>query len=150
LVRHFAHEERAMPLTQQEVSALVDDAGAALQQLQDEFGSRNVPGARVRFPRGFIGTAVYHRTTLPKIGTEVQRRNASYALMNLDLFRWVATRTDLSATSLSILMKECICVLGVLCEWLTKAALHGRGSKSSYKQRTAKLVAAGEIRSGPG
>jgi hypothetical protein len=70
-----------MALTPQEFNTLVTQASNALQAIQDEFGRDNVPDARVRFPRGFIRTAESLRKDLPAIGTDVQRRNASYALM---------------------------------------------------------------------
>jgi hypothetical protein len=70
----------------------------------------------------------------------VQRRNASYALMTLDVFRWLVVRTDLSGAALSMIVKEGTSLIGVLCEWLTKEATRGHASKRPYKQRTQKLV----------
>jgi hypothetical protein len=134
-----------MPLTAAQVDELVTTASVAMQELQNELGSQNIPAARVRFPRGFIGTAATHRHTLPNLGSEVQRRNASYGLMTLDIFRWLLVRTDLSGPALSMIAKESIAVLGALCEWLTKAATHGHASSRPYAQRTAKLVELGRI-----
>lgn len=134
-----------MPLSSAQTDALVTRASEALQSIQDELGVGNVPGARVRFPRGFIRTAATHRKSLPNLGSEVQRRNASYALMSLDVFRWLLVRTDLSGTALSMIVKEGICVLAALCEWLTKEATRGHASSRPYCQRTAKLVELGHI-----
>ena len=113
-----------------------------------KLGLQNVPAARVRFPRGFIRTAGYHRDTLPDLGSEVQRRNASYALMSLDVLRWLVVRTDLSGAGLSMIVKESICVVGALCEWLTKEGTRGHASSRPYVQRTAKLVQLGQIEPG--
>lgn len=134
-----------MPLSDNEIQDLVTEASAALQTLQNELGITNVPLARVRFPRGFIRTAATHRHTLPNFGTEVQRRNASYALMTLDIFRWLLVRTDLSGPALSMIAKEGISVLGALSEWLTKEGTRGHAGNRPYKQRTAKLVELGHI-----
>ncbi len=116
-----------------------------MQTLQDELGTTNVPLARVRFPRGFIRTAAAHRHTLPAFGTEIQRRNASYALMTLDALRWLLVRTDLSGAVLSMVAKEAISLLGSVCEWLTKEGTRGHAGNRPYAQRTTKLVELGRI-----
>jgi hypothetical protein len=134
-----------MPLTAAQVNELVTEASAALQGLQNEFGRNNVPAARVTFPRGFLRTAAQCRHTLPDLGTEVQRRNASYALMTLDVFRWLVVRTDLWGPALSMIVKEGVSIYGALCEWLTKEATRGHASNRPYKQRTQKLVDLGQI-----
>jgi hypothetical protein len=129
-----------MPPSTAYIASLVTRASDALQSLQNELGSANVPAARVRFPRGFIRTAATHRKSLPDLGQEVQRRNASYALMTLEVFRWLLIRTDLSGPALSMIAKEGICLLGAICEWLTKEATRGHASGRPYTQRTKKLV----------
>jgi len=136
-----------MALTREEVDQLVAEAGSALQAIQNEFARDGVAHARVRFPRGFIRTASSLRANLPNLGSEVQRRNASYALMNLDTFRWLVVRTDLSGTALSMIVKEGISLLGALCEWLTKEATRGHASRRPYIARTQKLVGLGHITS---
>ena len=129
-----------MPLSPTQIIALVSRASEALQTIQDQLGIRNVPAARIRFPQGFIKTAETHRKSLPNLGSEVQRRNASYALMSLDVFRWLLIRTTLASAASSMIVKEGICVIGALCEWLTKEATRGYASGRPYRQRTAKLV----------
>jgi len=134
-----------MALKQKDVAGLVDEAGAALQALQDEFSRDNVPEARVRFPRGFIRTAVALRNTLPDLGTEVQRRNARYSLMALDVLRWLVVRADLSGAALSMVVKESVGIVGALCDWLTKEATKGHASRRPYTQRTQALLDLGHI-----
>ena len=129
-----------MPLTDEEIERLVSTAGAALRELQNEFGRENIPAARVRFPRGYLDTADKIRRTLPRIGREVQRRNATYALINLDVLRWLVIRTDISGAALSMLVKNGICILGNLCDWMTKEANRGHASNRYYKSRTRNLV----------
>lgn len=134
-----------MTLTPIELSALVADTSTALQTIQDEYGRKNILAARIRFPRGFIRTANTQRTTLPNIGSEVQKRNASYALMTLDIFRWLVVRTDLSGAGLSMIVKEGISIYGALCEWLSKESLRGLGSRQRYTVRMERLVERGVI-----
>lgn len=134
-----------MALSNDEIEELVVKASDALKILQGEFGRKNVALARVRFPRGFIRTAAECRQTLPNIGTEIQRRNASYALMTSDIFRWIAVRTDLSGPALSLVVKESIAVIGVICEWLTKEGTRGSASGRPYAERTKKLVELNQI-----
>lgn len=134
-----------MPLEPDELIATVAKANEAFQEIQDAYGRSNAVDARVRFPRGFISTAAAARATLPNLGSEVQRRNASYALMNLDVFRWLAVRTDLSGAALSMIVKEAISCLGAVCEWLTKEGTRGNGSSKGFTIRTQRLVDAGGI-----
>ena len=122
------------------VQEAVVTASTALQSIQLACGRDNVPAARVRFPRGFMTNAVSHRVSLPNIGTEVQRRNASYALITVDVLRWLAIRTDLNGAALSVVAKQIIAMFGLLCEWLTKAASAGQGSKQSYRDRAVRLA----------
>lgn len=127
-------------MRRQELHRLIEEVGIALQQIQDEFGRKNVQEARVRFPRGFIRRASDLRSTLPNLGTDIQRSNAAYSLMALDAFRWLVVRTDLSGTALSMIVKESISIIGALCDWLMKEATHGHGSRKSYVYRSQKLV----------
>lgn len=134
-----------MALRRRDVDRLIEEAGVALQALQDEFDRENVPEARVRFPRGFIRPATALRGTLPALGSGIQQRNASYSLMALDVLRWLVVRTDLSGAALSMIVKESIVIVGALCEWLTKEATRGRGSRRPYTDRTQRLVELGHI-----
>lgn len=135
----------AMMLRRRDVDRLIEKAGAALQALQDEFDRENVAEARVRFPRGFIHTAAALRSTLPDLGTDIQQKNASYSLLALDVLRWLVVRTDLSGAALSMIVKESIVIVGALCEWMSKEATRGHGSRKPYSQRTQALVDLGHI-----
>lgn len=129
-----------MPLTAAQLEGLVDTASRALQGIQDECGRERRPDARVRFPRGFIRTVPALRATLPRIGTRVQRSNACYLLMKLDVSRWMIVRTDLWGAPLSMIIKDGIFVIGSLCEWMTKEALRGHGAANRFTTKTARLV----------
>lgn len=134
-----------MPLTDEELQELVEEADIALGTIQREYGRDNVVAARIRFPRGYLHTAQSVRRLLPDIGTEVQRRNVTYALMNIDVLRWLVIRTDISGTALSMIVKNAICILGTIVEWMTKEGTRGHASRRPYLVRTAKLVELGVI-----
>jgi len=115
-------------------------AGDAMQEIQNRIGNSIDSSAKVRFPRGFIHTAIELRALLPDIGTRIQKQNASYLLMMTDVFRWLAIRTDISGAALSSIVKEAICIYGVICDWMLKEATKGHCSRRSYTTRTSKLV----------
>ncbi|MET3928581.1 hypothetical protein L3D22_01165 [Lysobacter soli] len=134
-----------MPMLPHELEETVAQANEALGLIQTNYGRENAPEAKIRFPRGFIRTAAAVRRDLPNIGSEVQRRNACYASMTLDVLRWLVVRTDLSGAALSMVAKEGMCIIGALCEWMTKEATRGNGSRRSYTVRTERLVECGTI-----
>ena len=134
-----------MPLTDEELQELAEEADIALGTIQRECGRDNVVAARIKFPRGYLHTAQSARQQLPDIGTEVQRRNVTYALMNIDVLRWLVVRTDVSGTALSMIVKNAICIRGTILEWMTKEATRGHASNRPYRQRTEKLVELGVI-----
>lgn len=134
-----------MPMLPHELEETVAQANEALGLIQANYGRENAPEARIRFPRGFIRTAAAIRRDLPHIGSGVQRRNACYASMTLDVLRWLVVRTDLSGAALSMVAKEGMCIIGALCEWMTKEATRGNGSRRSYTVRTERLVESGTI-----
>ena len=134
-----------MGIDKDDIECQISQADEALQTIQDYLDRKNDPKGRIRFPRGFIRTAGTLRSTLPILGTEVQRRNVSYSLMMTDVLRWLVVRTDLSGAALSMVVKEAISILGAVCEWMTKEGTRGHGSKKSYVDRTARLVELGNI-----
>ena len=130
---------------QEKIETLVSLAGEYLQEIQNSCGREQLPCAKVRFPRGFINTASNAKQSIPAIGTEVQRKNASYELLKLDVYRWLVIRTDLKGAALSMVVKDAIATLGNLCDWLTKEAIRGHGSKKSFIDRIDRLTQLGQI-----
>jgi len=134
-----------MSPNEERLSSLVENANRSLQAIQDELGRDNDIRGRMRFPRGFIRSVATLLPSIPNIGTEVQRRNVCYALLMTDVLRWLAIRTDITSTALSMIVKEGICIMGAVCEWMTKEATRGYASRRSYKDRTKELVNHGII-----
>lgn len=103
-----------------------------LQEMQGILGRNPAPdAARVRFPRGFIRTAAEIRDSLPKSVSFLNRKNISYALMVLDVFRWLIVRTDLDSVARGMIVKEGICILGSTIETMIRSTLSGHISKGA-------------------
>lgn len=125
---------------------LIEAAGEAnrlLQQIADYTAKHPADAwhGRLRFPRGFIGTAQDKRQKLMFIQDETLRRNASYALMTHDVLRWVAFHTDLGGQAREMVIKEAVCLLGTICESITiYPKEHGLGRGAGHKKRVARLV----------
>ncbi len=111
-----------------------------LADIQTYLGRTNKVDGRIRFPRGFIRTAAECRREFSFVSSDILKKNISYTLMMTDVLRWLATRTDLSATVLNMIVKEGICLLANICESATKEFLYGKGGSKPYKDRTRKLV----------
>ncbi|HEY0627560.1 MAG TPA: hypothetical protein VGD10_12650 [Allosphingosinicella sp.] len=123
--------------------AVAAEANGLLQQIADY--TKLHPGeawhGRVRFPRGFIGTAQDKRRKLSFISDETLKRNVSYALMTHDVLRWLAYHTDLSGQAREMIIKEAVCLLGTICESITIfPEEYGLGRGSGQKKRIARLV----------
>ena len=133
----FADKDLADHFDGMELVDVARAASTALQNIQDRSGRNNTTEAQVKFPRGFLRTAKRCRLTLPEFGDEVQQRNASYALMTLDVYRWLLTRTALTDPVRNLIFKQAIGVFGSLCELFLNGAIKGK----SYPKKTEKLVA---------
>ena len=129
-----------MNMSEDILAIKISTANQCLAEIQEAYGRQNKVSARIKFPRGFIRPASNLRRSLPNLGNEIQRRNASYALITLDVLSWIAIRTDLDGAALSMVVKEAISNIGELCEWMTKEATRGTGSRRSYVIRTQRLV----------
>ncbi len=132
-----------MPLQEDELRTCLAAANESLLAIQIAYGRENAPEARIRFPRGWIRTAATLRQTLPNMGTPLERRNASYALLGLEPMRWLAVRTDISNAALSMIVKQMIAILGSLLEWFVRVPTRDRRGRHSFNKRSQMLVALG-------
>jgi len=126
-----------------DLAQIAEEAGNRLQEIQSHLGTKNNPRGRVKFPRGFFRRKGPILADLPQTKNPRHRHLndcISHALMTADLFRWLLIRTDLKGLAQKMVIKETICLLGNVCESITKDYLYGNGSSKSYKQRTEELV----------
>lgn len=125
----------------QQLSEAVARVSADLQNIQNYLGQENHQDAKIRFPRGFIRTAAHFRQRFNFLNDEILKRNVGYALILSDTYRWLLNRTDISRTAKEMIIKEGICLVGSVCESVTKDVLTGVvGKKKGYKDRTQHLL----------
>jgi hypothetical protein len=124
-----------------ELVEAAEKANGLIQEISNYLGERNIKDAKLRFPRNYLKTATHYRNKLSFISDQVLLTNSSYTLMLLDVYKWIANRTDIWGVPRDMLIKHGICIIGSLCESFTKDALKGRVSaKKGYKERTAYLA----------
>lgn len=128
-----------------ELSEAANKASRLLQDIQDYLGSKRSDKGKVKLPQGFTRSVMEHTHKLPALNNYRLSSNISYALLMIDILRWLEIRTDLGKAGNSMVIKESVCILGAVCESLTKAILYGKGSKHSYERRSAILVEMGII-----
>ncbi len=136
-----------MPVsTEGELSEAARKAGELLQNIQDYLGDRKSEEGRVRFPRGFIKGADDYRSKLPSYVKSPLRDNIAYALMMTDVLRWLATRTDITATALDMIIKQGIAIVASVAEALSIRKGHvGLGKSKSLRDRISSYNETGVI-----
>jgi len=131
---------------QEFIENLVDRIGRDLQALEDRLGPEGKPPVKIRFPRGFIRTAKSFREKYWFIRHETLKRNVAYTLILSDVYRWLLNRINLKGTAKEMIIKEGLCLIGNLCESITKdAAQDICGKRATFKDRTAAMVKHGLI-----
>ena len=131
---------------EQELLEAVTRVNTDLQAVQDYLGTKTHVDAKVRFPRGFIRSAGLFQRHLHFLNDQTLVRNISYAYILSDVYRWLLIRTDIAGTAKEMIIKEGICLVGSLCESMTKDVLTNKVGKSKgYKDRTKYLVGNGII-----
>jgi hypothetical protein len=76
--------------------------------------------AKIKFPRGFLRTAFFHRKKMPTGLDALLFHNISYSLMTLDVIRWLVVRTDISGAAQSMIIKRAVTTLAEVMEALLK------------------------------
>lgn len=112
-----------------------------LREIQNYLGQEDHTEAKIIFPRGYIRKAAHFRSRFTFLRDETLRRNVAYSLILSDVYRWLLNRSDISGTAKEMVIKEGICLVGSLCESVTKNVLDGVvGKKKGYKYRTQYLL----------
>jgi len=131
----------------EELARLSALASGQLTEIQRIAGRRNIPEAKVQFPRGYIRTTNETRQLLPiprGLFDETKIRNICYSLQMVDLLRWIAIRTNLDGMLLSQLIKETICIYGHAIDYMQQAAcvklgLTSKKSRTSFRSLSGML-----------
>ncbi len=117
-----------------------------IQAIQDYLGQNYHADGMVRFPRGFLRTAIHFRSRLGFIDDGILKRNLSYTLILLDVLRWLINRTDLAGTAHEMVIKNAIILMGSICESVSINGTRGIiGKNHSFCERTKRMVARGII-----
>lgn len=103
-----------------QLKLVVSEINERLEAVQHYCGREKNLDAKIKFPRGFIRTASELRKKLPSDLPPLLTHNLSYALMTLDVLRWVVVRTDLSGAAESMIIKRSIAQLAEIIETLVK------------------------------
>jgi hypothetical protein len=109
-------------LNEAELQSAVEAVGNGLQLINDYLAANPKAVGKVRFPRGFLGTAYGHSKKFDWIDNDVLKRNMSYQYIFYDVLRWVSNRTDITATAREMLYKHSIVVVASVAEGLVDAA----------------------------
>ena len=112
----------------QDLKKASEEAGILLQKIQNYCEENNLnrvesDEAKVRFPRGFIRTAVIQRYRFPFITNRALKSNLAYTLILSDAVFWLSLRTDLSGIASEMLIKLYAFLVGTMCESITKEYL---------------------------
>ncbi|WP_156818748.1 hypothetical protein [Sphingomonas sp. Mn802worker] len=125
-----------------ELITKVKSANSLIQEITDYLGKNGDSRGfgRLRFPRGFIRTAIEHRSKLTFVEDVNLKANLSYALMTHDVLRWMVFNTDISGQAREMLIKEAVCILGNICDSISIfPSEYGLGKGSSFAKRMDKL-----------
>lgn len=128
----------------EQLSSATKQASELLQEIQNYCELNNInrvecEESKVRFPRGFIRTAVFQRNRFGFISSRPLKSNLSYTLILSDVLLWLILRTDLWGTPKEMIVKLNVFLIGTLCESMTKdylAEICGHG----FKKRNEFLV----------
>jgi len=130
----------------EELKSVVDAVGTGLQLISNYLELNPSLDGKVRFPRGFLGTAHSHSKKYSWIENDVLRRNMSYQYIFHDVLSWVNTRTDIAATAKEMIYKHSIVVVSSIAEGLLAAAVNQIGHKEGkFPKRLNRLLCEGVI-----
>lgn len=120
---------------------IVDRISTDLQELEERLKTEGDRQVKIRFPRGYLRKAEFFRKQYWFIRDDNLQRNIAYSLILSDVYRWLLNRMDLWGTAREMIIKESVCLIGCLCESITKDAARGIcNKKASFKRRTAAMV----------
>ena len=123
--------------------AIVDEH---IQEIQNYLGQNFHADGKIRFPRNFIRTANHFRGHLSFISDDNIRDNLAYALIQLDVYRWLTNRTDIFGTAKEMVVKSGIALMGSICETMAVDGTKGIiGRKHSFCERCNRMVTKGMV-----
>lgn len=128
-----------------DLKAAVEAVGTGLQLISNYLEENPLQEGKVRFPRGFLGTAFSHSKKYSWIENDTLKRNLSYQYIFYDVLRWVNKRTDIAATAKEMIYKHAIVVVSSVAEGLLAAAVKQLGYKEGRFPTRLKRLLSEEI-----
>ena len=104
----------------EQLIATVNEINCSLAAIQNYCTIDKNELARIKFPRGFLRTAFFHRKKMPAGLDALLLHNISYSLMTLDVIRWLVIRTDISGAAQSMIIKRAVTTLAEVMDALLK------------------------------
>lgn len=102
--------------TDGELAGAVAKCGELIQSIFDYSARVKRDDAKVRFPRGLIGTAESYRLRLPGYLEPERASNCAYSFMFVDVLWWLIARTDITLVAKQMVIKSAIVTLGTILE----------------------------------
>lgn len=99
-----------------ELAIAVVQAGDLIQSISDYCQRTTRDDAKVRFPRGLIGTAETYRALFPAYMERERLSNCAYSFMFLDVLWWLIARTDITLVARQMALKSAVVTLGTILE----------------------------------
>jgi hypothetical protein len=106
-----------------ELVDVLDTVNVSLQSIHNYL--KNNPGkkAKIRFPRGYLGSIYSHSSKFSWLEDPVLSKNIAYQHVFVDTLRWMANHTDLFSTGRDMLLKNALVSYGSIFEALLYGAI---------------------------
>lgn len=107
-------------MEERQIDEIVKEIGDRLQLLEEELKKQDIGKVEIRFPRGLLSSTHSHRSKLSFIKEDTLRRNLSYHLMLIEIYKWILSRFDIKSTGEEMLIKQAIFQYGLVSDALVQ------------------------------
>ena len=90
----------------QELSLAIDTVDVALQNIHNYLANHPEKKAKIRFPRGYLGTINGHISKYSWLENSILSKNIAYQHVFVDTLRWLANHTDLFSSGRDMVLKN--------------------------------------------
>lgn len=104
--------------TDKELSRAVDIVDVAIQNIHDYLRENPEKKAKIRFPRGYLGSVYSQTSKYSWLEDITLSRNIAYQHIFVDTLRWLANHTDLFSSGRDMVLKNILVTNGAIFEAL--------------------------------
>ena len=109
----------SIPVTNdKELALAIDTVDVALQNIHDYLREHPDKKAKIRFPRGYLGTVYSHTSKYSWLENDILSKNIAYQHIFVDTLRWLANHTDLFSSGRDMVLKNVLVTNGAIFEAL--------------------------------